>query len=148
MNGLFSLLAIAAGCAFIILGRWTYHNPRKVFPNAFYSNPGSPLLVTPVRIFSVLLIFVGSYGILAFPAGLLLHGYTVLFVATPAAIAATWLLWPKPTGETATSAGLRESVPNPVTGFLTRQGKWILGISLIIATALAIMVVVHVLRIR
>lgn len=126
---------VAIGCVFILFGRWAYRNPRKLYPNTFYTNPESPLLVRLARTFAVLVILVGSFAILSIVTEHLMKSFYEAVIALGLSGIAAWYLRPQ----------VPHALPVRVHSaeFLTTRGKWFVGISLILA-ALTIAVVVFV----
>jgi hypothetical protein len=59
------LFAVVAGLSFVILGRWMYTNPTKVYPTWVSSKPDSRLLQQCVRAFGTAIIFGGAYAVAA-----------------------------------------------------------------------------------
>lgn len=130
------IFRLAVGCVFILFGRWAYRNPRRLYPNTFYTNPESSLLVRLTRAFALLLILVGSFSILTLAAERLTKTIVEAYIALALSVAATWYLRPRiPEGQ---------AVPKQMGGFLTTRGRWFVGISLTLA-ALTIVLVVFVL---
>lgn len=128
---------LAAGCAFILFGRWAYRNPRRLYPSTLYTNPESLLLIRLTRAFALLLIVVGSFSVLTIATERFTKSIAEAFIALGLSLVATWYL--RPRGPRA------ETLPKQVNGFLTVRGKRFVGISVALATALAIAVVIFVL---
>jgi hypothetical protein len=134
------LFRLAVGCVFILFGRWVYRNPRKLYPNTFYTDPESPLLARLTRTFALLLILVGSFSILTIATERLTKGIIEAFIALGLTAVATWCLRPR-----LLKVPQAQGVPKQVGGFLTARGKWFVGIWLAVATAFTIAVVIFVL---
>lgn len=130
------IFRLAVGCVFILFGRWAYRNPRRLYPNTFYTNPESPSLVRLARGFALLLILVGSFSILTVATERLTKSIVEAFIVLGLSVAATWYLRPR-IPET-------QPMPKQVGGFLTTKGKWFVWISLALV-ALTIVLVVFVL---
>jgi hypothetical protein len=130
-----TVFPLIAGCTFILLGRWTYRNPKRLYPNALYSDPDNPVLKNWVKVFAMLLIFVGSYAGLAAVSGLFLRGVIVISVTLPVAIVATWLLRPQLV-ETPRSVVAPADASEEHLGFLTTKGKWFFYVTIVAALAL------------
>jgi hypothetical protein len=131
---------LAVGCAFFLFGRWAYRNPKRLYPRTFYTNPESPLLTRLTRVFASLLMLVGSFSILTLITERLTKGIIGAFAALGLAALATWFLRPQ-----LPQIAQAEAAPGEAAGFLTARGKWFVGISLALATALTIVVVIFVL---
>lgn len=91
---IFRLIALAAACGFVWLGRWMYRNPRK-FAKQTCNNPDSRFVRRLARIYGVFFIFGGSYNVLIFVTGLFVSSLTVIIAEFPIAVAATWYLRPR-----------------------------------------------------
>jgi hypothetical protein len=82
---------LVAGSAFILLGRWAYRNLSRVYASWFYVNLEPPTLVRIVaRVWSVLLIFVGSYAVLTVITERVARGWSGVLVAFGLAVLFTW----------------------------------------------------------
>jgi hypothetical protein len=129
------IFRLAVGCVFILFGRWAYRNPNRLYPNTFYTNPESPLLVRLTRAFALLLILVGSFAILTVATERLTKSMVEAFIALGLSVASTWFLRPR--------IPEAQPVSKQAGGFLTTRGKWFVGISLTLA-ALTIVLVIFV----
>ena len=136
-----TLFPMIFGCAFILLGRWAYRNPRKIYGSSIYRNPDSPFLKRFVRVSAILFIFVGSFAMLTTSGELLIHNATLVVAFTvPAAVVAAWLLRPRVLEAVATTNDPSMPVPGLKLGFLTTKGKWILWISIALAIACVLVI--------
>ena len=96
--------------------------------------------------FAILLMFVGSYGVLSALGGLVLHGNAVLFVAPPGAVILTWILCSMGfTRQSPVPEGTPKRASAMTQGFLTKRGKWFLAatVGLILASALVLFIWMH-----
>jgi hypothetical protein len=131
------LFQLLAGSAFVLLGRWIYKNPKKVYPNWLYSNPDSLFLTGFARVFATMVIFVGSCAVIIALVSHLLPGYMLVIVALAGAIASAWLLRPPVQAAEAPTVGGSGTTQVPTRqGFLSKKGKWIVGISVGVAVLL------------
>jgi len=140
MNATLLALALFLEGALIFLGRWIYRNPRQLIPVSLYTNPDSPVLTAPVRGFAVVLIFMGSYGLLSALGGLVLRENRVLYFALPSAVALTFILRPRNERGPAEVGGAPTLAHPTEQGFLTRRGKMVLALTfaaVVVSTALA-----------
>ncbi len=80
-----SLFRILGGGAFVLLGRWTYRHPKRVFPQWVFSKPDTPTLMQFVRGWSILVIFLGWTSILAAVLGFVVPAGVAFFAALVAA---------------------------------------------------------------
>lgn len=135
------LFRIVVGPIFILAGRYVYRNPRKLYPNAFYTNPESPVLIGLTLLFAFLLMFGGSFAVLTIATEQFAKGIIGAFVALGCSVLIASYL--RPRGLPQISQVRAE--PQRAVGFLTAKGKWFFGISLAVATVLTIAVVVCVL---
>jgi Cytochrome oxidase complex assembly protein 1 len=119
---------LLAGSAFILLGRWMYGNPKKIYPNWLYNNPDHPFLFGLVRAFATLMMFIGSGAVVSAITSRVLPGALVLMAMLAGGIAGAWFLRPRlqENGQSSASASIG-------SGFLSNKGKWVLGISVAVA---------------
>ncbi|MGC2247969.1 MAG: cytochrome c oxidase assembly factor Coa1 family protein [Terriglobales bacterium] len=89
------LLPIIFGICFVLLGRWLYKNPGKLFPGWGLLNPENPRVQKLSRIYATFLIFVGAFASLAVALGLIRSAPGMSLLAFPAAAVAAWFLRPK-----------------------------------------------------
>jgi len=89
------LFALFAGVAFILLGRWMYGNPTRVYPNWLPSDPKSHFHARFVRGFATVVIFVGSYAVMAGISEHFLSDWFAISAATMAGIAGAFFLRPR-----------------------------------------------------
>jgi len=129
------LFRLAVGCIFILLGRWAYRNPKKLYHSSFYADPDNPLLVRLTRAIALLAIVVGAFSVLTIATERLTKSIIEAFIALGLSVAATWFLRPR--------IPEAQPVSKQAGGFLTTRGKWFVGISLTIA-ALTIVLVIFV----
>jgi len=123
------LFQLVAGSVFIFLGRWIYKSPRKAYPNWIYSNPEHPFLIGFGRVFATMLIFVGSAAIIGAVVSRPLPDPLPSVVPLAGGIAAAWFLRPRVQVPVSPSTGESPSAVLPVKqGFLSKQGKWAVGI--------------------
>lgn len=95
MVSLTILLPIIFGVCFVLLGRWLYKNPSKLFPGWGLLNPDHPGVKKLSRVYATLLIFVGTFASVAAAFVLIRSAPGMSLLAFPAAIVAAWLLRPK-----------------------------------------------------
>lgn len=88
------LFALFAGIAFISLGRWMYSNPVRVYPNWLPSDPKSQFHARFVRGFATVVIFAGSYAVIAGIAAHFLSDWFTISAATMAGIGGAFFLRP------------------------------------------------------
>lgn len=89
------IFAVCAGVAFILLGRWMYANPSKVYSSAVSTNPNSNTLPRFIRTFATLVIFIGGYAVIGGGTSPFLPGWLVIALGTAAGVAAAIILRPK-----------------------------------------------------
>lgn len=94
MESLTILLPIVIGVCFVLLGRWLYKNPSKLFPGWGLLNPEHPTVKKLSRVYATLLIFVGTFASVA-AAFVLIRAPGMSLLAFPAAVVAAWLLRPR-----------------------------------------------------
>lgn len=127
------LFPLIAGTVFVLLGRWMYKNPKRVYPNWLYSNPDHPYLIGGVRVFATMAMFVGSFALISTVVSHLLPESLIVIVALAGAILSAWFLRPDmPQPEAAEGMTSDSSIPKK-RGFLSRKGKWVVGISVVAA---------------
>ncbi len=85
------MLVLALGAVFIILGRWLYRNPTRLYPGWGLFNPDNPGVKKVARAYATFCIFFGTLAISA----VLLRGPYVVLLALPIAIAGAWFLRPR-----------------------------------------------------
>jgi hypothetical protein len=136
-------IALIEGTVLVLLGRWVYRNPRKVYPSSMYRNPDSPIAQIPIKTFGVMAIFVGS------AVALLAIGQTVLgpdknlVFAMIGSAAATWLLRPRTKRHlVAISGDSLQTTSGADTDILTKKGKQTLAVAVGVAVAAAIITLV------
>lgn len=95
MEPLAILLPMILGLSFVLLGRWLYKNPSKLFPGWGLLNPEHPGVKKISRVYATLLIFVGTFASVAAALVLARSAPGMSLLALPAAIVAAWLLRPK-----------------------------------------------------
>lgn len=130
------------GVAFLFLGRWLYKNPTRVNANSLYTNPQHPFLLAYGRVFGTILIFGGSLFIIGALVSIRMSGSLAFFVSLAGGAAGALFLRPhveqpvsQPMGETlSTDAPVRQS-------FLSKKGKWAVGISVGVAFLLSMAVI-------
>jgi Cytochrome oxidase complex assembly protein 1 len=94
------LLPIILGLCFVLLGRWLYKNPGKLFPGWGLLNPEHPRVQKLSRVYATLLIFVGTFASVAAAFVLIRSAPGMSLLAFPAAVVVAWFLRPKvPQGE-------------------------------------------------
>lgn len=81
----------ALGATFILLGRWLYRNPTRLYPGWEILNPENPGVKKVARAYGTFVIFFGTLMISA----VLLQGPFVVVLALPIAIAGAWFLRPR-----------------------------------------------------
>lgn len=85
------MLVLALGTVFILLGRWLYRNPTRLYPGWGILNPEDPRVKKVARAYGTFVIFFGTLAISA----VLLRGPYVVLLAIPIAIAGAWFLRPR-----------------------------------------------------
>ncbi len=86
---------IAAGCGFILFGRWAYRNPRKVVAQMSLANPQNRAANGLVRAWSLLIIFGGCYAILLPATAELSKGLGGVFPGAGLSAALAWYVRPR-----------------------------------------------------
>jgi hypothetical protein len=89
------LLPIIFGLCFVLLGRWLYKNPGKLFPGWGLLNPEHPQVQKLSRVYATFLIFVGAFASVVGAFVLTRSAPWVSFLAFPVAVIAAWLLRPR-----------------------------------------------------
>jgi len=141
-----AIIGLVGGTVFILLGRWIYANPKKVYTSSLYANPDSPFLKFGVRLFATLLIFIGSYAAALWSVALVVHlGTTAVIIALVAALLGGWSLRPQVIALPHVAVGAPAAGTQKHGGFMTRKGRSLtimaLGISTVVfATILALFV--------
>ena len=96
MEPLTVLLTTLIGVCFLLLGRWLYLNPRKMFPAWGLLNREHPGVQKIARVYGVFFIFFGIFASVAVGLSFLLRSVPGLPVlAFPIAVAGAWFLRPK-----------------------------------------------------
>ena len=96
MEALTVLLTVLVGVLLLLLGRWLYRNPRKMFPTWGLLNPEHPIVQKLGRVYEVFFIFSGIFASVAVSFSFLLRSAPGLAVlAFPIGIAGAWFLRPK-----------------------------------------------------
>jgi hypothetical protein len=125
------LFPLIAGTAFVFLGRWIYKDPRRFQANWLYTNPQHPFLMGTGRVFAILLIFVGSFAIIAALVSQPLSGLLRVLVSLACGIAGAWFLRPRISQSVPTGVVDSPSTATPVKQrFLSKKGKWAAGIAI------------------
>ena len=115
-----------------------YKNPKKVYPNWVYSNPDSPLLKTPVKVFATLVIFMGSFTAFRIVSAILFAKDEAGYLALPLAFVATWFLRPRLPKAPIEKTSIPAHDPGQNKGFLTKNGKSALAVTALAVLAIAI----------
>jgi hypothetical protein len=89
-----TLVIVAVGVAFVLLGRWLYRNPTKLMPSWGFFNPENPSVQKVAQAYSVFLIFFGTLALSSVIIARLLPWATVI-LGLPIAILAAWFLRPR-----------------------------------------------------
>jgi hypothetical protein len=95
MESLTTLLPMVFGVCFVLLGRWLYKNPSKLFPGWGLLNPEHPGVKKLSRAYATFLIFFGALASVAAAFVLIRSAPGMSLLAFPAAVVAAWLLRPK-----------------------------------------------------
>ncbi|HUA16810.1 MAG TPA: cytochrome c oxidase assembly factor Coa1 family protein [Verrucomicrobiae bacterium] len=89
-------LTILIGVCFLLLGRWFYRTPRRIFPAWGLLNPEHPGVQKLGRVYGVFFIFFGIFASVAVSFSFFLRSVPGLaLLAFPIAVAGAWLLRPK-----------------------------------------------------
>jgi hypothetical protein len=95
MQTLTTLLTLALGICFVLLGRWLYLNPRKFFRGWGFLNPEHPGVQKLFRFYATFFIFFGLLISVGFAFMLLGHGFAgSSLLALAIAIVGAWFLRP------------------------------------------------------
>lgn len=137
------IVPLIAGCAFILLGRWIYRNPKKLYPNWLYNNPDHPFHVGFARVFAIMAMVLGSFAVLGSINSLLAFflPQPLPFLLTVGGVIVAALFLGKrrrqdvqlvaiPPMATASEQGIHNQTKR---GYLSTKGKWVLGIALVIS---------------
>jgi hypothetical protein len=89
------LLPIIFGICFVLLGRWLYKNPGKLFPGWGLLNPENPRVQKLSKVYATFLIFVGAFASVAAAFALIRSAPGMSLLALPTAVVAAWFLRPK-----------------------------------------------------
>jgi uncharacterized membrane protein len=135
-------IRLVAGCSFVLLGRWAYRNPQKVYPAVFYTNPDSRMLVGLTRLFASMLMIVGCFSVIGLVMEKVSSGMLSLWVTVCLSFGLAWFLRPK-VENVSKSVPTARGVPR-----LTPRAKWFLGIMLSTAAVFTLVVLIFVLRHR
>jgi hypothetical protein len=141
MESLSILLPILFGVGFVLLGRWLYRNPRKLFPSWGFLNPEHPGVQKIARGYATFFIFFGLLAAIAVAFSFLFrHIPGMSFLAFPIAVAGAWLLRPKvPQSEPSVTAPI-EQPDKP--RLLSKHWKRNLAIAASLAAVLMVVVFV------
>jgi Cytochrome oxidase complex assembly protein 1 len=96
MGTLTASLTVLAGVCFVLLGRWLYRNPRKLFLGWSFLNPEHPDVQKLARAYATFVIFFGLFTSAAVVLAFMLRrvpGMPLLILAV--SVAGAWLLRPK-----------------------------------------------------
>lgn len=131
-----SILVVASGAVLVLLGRWLYQNPTRLFPGWGLLNPESPHVKRLARAYATFVIFFGMLMVTA----ILLRGPFVILLSLPLAVVATWFLRPKlqqltPEAPAPVLSGLGE--PPKKQGLFSEHWKRNSGIILCVAVVFA-----------
>jgi hypothetical protein len=91
--GLFIVLAF--GALFVLLGRWLYRHPNRLYPGWGILNPENPGVKKVARAYATFFIFFGMLACSATIASRLLPGPFVVILGLAVAVSGTWLLRPR-----------------------------------------------------
>lgn len=96
------VLRLVLGCAVILLGRWMYRNPQRVYVGEFYSDRETPaairmsrLAIRLTRLFATLTILSGLYVILTLATVPLAKGLEGVFLGLGLSAILAWYLRPR-----------------------------------------------------
>jgi len=118
MEALTVLLTTLIGVCFLLLGRWWYRNPRKIFPSWGLLNPEHPGVQKLGRVYGVFFIFFGIFAALSVSLSFLVRSVPGLaLLAFPTAVAGAWFLRPK----------IPQSEPSPDTASEQPRKQPLLG---------------------
>lgn len=96
MESLTVLLIVLFGVLCLLLGRWLYWNPRRMFPACGLFNPEHPGIQKLGRAYGVFFIFFGIFASVAVSFSFFLRSVPGLaLLAFPIAIVGAWFLRPK-----------------------------------------------------
>lgn len=119
-----ALFALIGGTAFILLGRWFYRNPQVLYESSLYSRGSHPIMRLWTRLFAMLLIFVGTFALVAGPSSVVTRHDTVgLAVALGAAVLGAVFLRPSVGAAPRSPTGIAGGPAARHNPFLTRKGK-------------------------
>ena len=97
---------ILFGVGFILLGRWLYRNPSKLFRFGLFLNPEHPGVQKLARVYATFFIFFGMFASVGIVSAFLLHSVPGMpLIALVVSIAGAWLL--------------RSNIPQPETPVAT-----------------------------
>ena len=89
-------LTILAGVCFVLLGRWLFRNPRKLFPGWGFLNPEHRSVQKLARAYATFVIFFGLFASAGVALAFLLRGVPGMpLLILAVAVAGAWLLRPK-----------------------------------------------------
>ncbi|MGD0600937.1 MAG: cytochrome c oxidase assembly factor Coa1 family protein [Terriglobales bacterium] len=133
------MLVLVLGTVFILLGRWLYRNPTRLYPGWGIFNPENPGVKKVARAYGTFVIFFGTLAISA----VLLRGPYVVLLAIPIAIAGAWFLRPRlpettseVVGPFADSPGEGERKQRLLNAHWKRNLPIILGVAVLFAIAI------------
>jgi hypothetical protein len=127
------LSGLISGTVFVLLGRWAYKNPKKVYPNWLYSNPDHPYLIGGVRAFATFAMFVGCFAIISSVISRLGPEALTVLAAFAGAVLGTWFLRPRVSSTGATEA-VSGTIVQKKQPFFSTKGRWVIGISFVAVT--------------
>jgi hypothetical protein len=117
MEALTVLLTTLIGVCFLLLGRWLYLNPRKMFPAWGLLNREHPSLQKLGRVYGAFFIFFGIFASVGVSLSILLRSVPGLPLLAPIAVAGAWFLRPKvPQSEPPVDAAGQQSQKQPLLG--------------------------------
>jgi hypothetical protein len=139
MEALTVLLMTLIGVCFLLLGRWLYANPRKMFPAWGLLNREHPGVQKLGRVHGVFFIFFGIFASVAVNCSFLLRSVPGLsLLAFPIAVAGAWFLRPKmPQSEPPVDAVSQQPQKQPL---LSKHWKRYLAIAVCFAGILIVVV--------
>jgi hypothetical protein len=116
MEALTVSLTILIGVCFLLLGRWLYLKPRKMFPAWGLLNREHPGVQKLARVYGVFFIFFGIFASVAVSIAFLLRNVPGLpLLALPIAVVGAWFLRPKvPQPETPVDAASQQPQKQPL----------------------------------
>jgi hypothetical protein len=137
-----TVLTVALGAIFIVLGRWLYRNPTKIGPKWGILNREHPGVQRVARAYATFFIFFGMFAAAIGIISRLLPGWPEAFLGLVVAVTGAWLLRPRldqPPSPTIES-GLRQGQVAEKPSLLNKHWKRTLGIFAVLMAAAGIVI--------